>query len=658
MNKRLSEHPNSHGRSHLGVVILYGAAAAMLVSGGCTESSSSPAPRQNATSLDQKLTGEVLFDTVARTLGDLPQNVNLEVRPPVVVLDATNSRDRKTVMAIVANDPRNPVAAGLYNYLEVVTRNSRFESLRVQPGDRVRYFSQTDRFGKIFYIETEVFQVVNDNALLLTSAFQEPNFRPYRLEIWRYSDEKLKDIERRFSFYMRGRGELIGWEPSPDETVLNQVIDRLNQWIRRAKPQGEWRLDPLLETLSDDLRKLAPEASLAASIFQREDHRYLQEAVWLRDISNWARGDSLDPLERASRLFDWTVRNIQLETSESLGPVAHHPWHTLMYGRGTAEQRAWVFTLLCRQQGLEVVMLATPDAESPASLRPALAALWNEGKFYLFDLQLGLPIPGPGSPGGKPSGVATLAQVLADDSLLRRLDLDAEHPYRLQADDLRQAVALIEATPLALSKRMKLVEERLAGDNRIVLSVDATALAESVRGSERIGEVRLWDLPYRTLAAALAANDESREAAVAELRIFLWRPRLWKARVLHFQGKFEGDESAKTFYRAARPSEAKIEKAHIHPEEKQLVRSAKKYASYWLGLLLFEEGNYRVATEFLDRHTLQATPEGPWTLGARYNLARAQEAQGAIDEAIALYEVDTSPQSHGNRLRARWLRGQ
>ena len=47
-----------------------------------------------------------------------------------------------------------------------------------------------------------------------------------------------------------------------------------------------------------------------------------------------------------------------------------------------------------------------------------------------------------------------------------------------------------------------------------------------------------------------------------------------------------------------------------------------------------------------------------WTFGARYNLARTWEAQGKIEEAVALLEADTSPQRHGNLLRAKRLKSQ
>ncbi len=52
-----------------------------------------------------------------------------------------------------------------------------------------------------------------------------------------------------------------------------------------------------------------------------------------------------------------------------------------------------------------------------------------------------------------------------------------------------------------------------------------------------------------------------------------------------------------------------------------------------------------------------AKPTSPWQAAARYNLARCYEAEGQLAKAIEIYESDTdSPQSHGNRLRARWLK--
>ena len=127
---------------------------------------------------------------------------------------------------------------------------------------------------------------------------------------------------------------------------------------------------------------------------------------------------------RAARLFDWTVRNIQLERDESPRQrVPRQPWQVLLLGRGTAIERAWVFMLLARQQQLDVVLLATPDRQTAGQWHLWLPAQLVEGQLYLFDTELGLAVPGP-----KGHGVATLEQAASDGSLLRRLDA-ANRPY-------------------------------------------------------------------------------------------------------------------------------------------------------------------------------------------------------------------------------------
>lgn len=622
--------------------------AALLFFNGCTESGSPSSARNASRELSDALSGDVLLQDVITTLNNLPNYVNLELRPPTVVLDSSKSRDGRTVMAVVTTDPQQP-GSGAYDILYCTSRNSRFRLLEVQPGDRIRLFVLRDEYGKQDYIELVVQEVINETTLRIAGGLNQPVPAPERLEIWRYADERIMDIATRLRQYTE-RQPVVGWEPSPDEAALEQMIERLNQWARQRKPDGNWQLDPLVSTLPAELQKYIDQNDLATLTFRPYEARLLQESIWLRDISNWARGNALDDLGIAQNLFDWTVRNIQLTTREELNGRHHRPWQALMYGRGTADERAWIFTLLARQQGMPVVMLAYPDPENPEALKPWLPALLSKGELYLFDPQLGLPIPGPAD-----QPVATLAAVRADDQLLRRLDLDAEHPYPVQAADLEHVVALVEASPLTLSKRAKLFEEELAGDQKVALTSEPSLLAESLKSTGQIAEVRLWELPYQTRNEQLTREKQVQYIAAGEFQVFAFRPVLWKARVLHFRGEFDGEESAKSHYRRARPAESTIADAPRHDEEKNLIRQGKVHASYWLGLLTFDTQEYNVAVDYFLNRTLKATPDGLWTQGARYNLARTYEAQGKLDEATRLYTANNSPQSHGNRLRARWL---
>ncbi len=123
-------------------------------------------------------------------------------------------------------------------------------------------------------------------------------------------------------------------------------------------------------------------ATLGALAFPRPTGAAVREAILLRNVSRWARGEEVDDVSRATRLFDWTVRNIQLEPDRP-DPASPHfmkrPSETLIFGTGTALERAWVFILLARQQGLDAVMLAVDDAA--AGEAPALGSARGPSRF-------------------------------------------------------------------------------------------------------------------------------------------------------------------------------------------------------------------------------------------------------------------------------------
>lgn len=462
------------------------------------------------------------------------------------------------------------------------------------------------------------------------------------------------------------------------------LVSQLNQWIALQTPLSDWRREPLIDRLPESLQKLPELKGLEAMGFAKTDGLDLREAIWLRDASGWAGGTTPDDLERARRLFDWVVRNIQLETSgegDSDAPP-RLAWQSLLLGRGPAADRAWLFILLARQQGLDVVMLGR-QAEGDSSPTAWLPALLHKGQLYLFEPELGLPIPGP-----KGEGIATLAQAAADDALLRRLDLDDEHRYPMDAAGAQSMVALIEASPIYLAQRSALLESELTGEQKVILSVDPSALAERLKQCEHVVDVQLWTVPYERLVSQAKLGKSGRQRLAADFEPFVvplpkqtkkklsMVPALWKGRVLHLMGEFSGEDGAMHYYQIARPSEADIGKGPVMaPEETKSLRGkftpdewqqslnryielahvAKHDASYWLGLIAFERELFKSAADHLAKRTLDVNAESPWRAGALYNLARADEALGLNDDAIELYRQIESPQRHGNLLRARWL---
>jgi tetratricopeptide (TPR) repeat protein len=452
--------------------------------------------------------------------------------------------------------------------------------------------------------------------------------------------------------------------------MMPQICDRLNQWYRQEKPQVAWQQDPLIERLPDELQDMRIMKTLDLIQYRMIDAWYLQESVWLRDISKGARGDAFDDLDVAQRLFDWTIRNVYLEPDRTAtGEMnRHRPFEALLLGRGEAIDRAWVFMLLARQQGLDVVLLGFSEDDGK-DVKPWLPALVSNGELYLFDCRLGLPVPGPA---GQP--VAMLSQVVADPDLLRQLDLDAEHPYPVTAEDLQHVVALVEGSPQSLSRRMALVEARLAGDHKIALISPGDELAERVKNLSHVTDARLWQHPFEIWQRQATLGPDELQEAAREVAVFQAVPTLMTARSLYFKGNFDGEDGAKVHFMNARPADSVIDDYRL-PEETArklrreeipqyeaarivLLRHAKQDASFWLGLVCYEQADYPVAADYFAKRTIEATPNGPWTQAARYNLARTYEAMGQIDDAITLYESDTSPQRHGNKLRARRLRGE
>ncbi|MEM8681670.1 MAG: hypothetical protein AAGF97_20165, partial [Planctomycetota bacterium] len=356
-------------------------------------------------------------------------------------------------------------------------------------------------------------------------------------------------------------------------------------------------------------------------------------------------------------------------------------WEALLVGRGDPLVRARLFLLLCRQARIPAMMLGVDrDEQSPL---PWVAATWIGDRLYLFDLRLGLPIPAEGD-----QGIASLAQVQESPELLRQLDLEGQ-AYPMDASQLSQLIGMLDGSVPYLSQRMRIVEDALPNNQRMVLSAAPSALAAELRRSTDLAGFELWSLHYDTLNNRprwRAGKSPGYEQMQRELSLFLEDTPLAAARRQHFRGQYADDPpipGAKALYIQCRVPNADIERmsaeqlaqayaiekgAMIRFDErfveaaKAKARLTKQYASYWLGIISFEENHPKVAIDYFRKRVLDAFPAGVWEEAARYQLARSLELLGQtnddpslLEEAIRLYEDSESPQRDGNRLRARRL---
>ena len=206
---------------------------------------------------------------------------------------------------------------------------------------------------------------------------------------------------------------------------------------------------------------------------------------------------------------------------------------------------------------------------------------------------------------------------------------------------------------------MKLLETKLTGQNKIILSSSPRQIADRLQGRPLIAETRVLDGPVRSVALARAADQPGKAAPLGQrLAGAAFHHAAAPRRALEFKGEFDGERGAKAYFLKSRRSDDNLAKSNLSPQERALWGRAKQDASYWLGLIAFEQQNYDVAADYFARRTLELSPGGPWTEGARYNLARTYESSDQLDKAIDLLQSDSSPQKHGNRLRARRLKAQ
>jgi len=493
-------------------------------------------------------------------------------------------------------------------------------------------------------------------------------------------------------------------EHEPDEP-LPETIARLNQWIRSEPPMQPWKPDPLVAALPVGLLATPLMQRLGSTTFVESDGPFLHEAILMRQTSQFIVGDETDPLRKAELLFDWTMRNIQLDPNST----RLWPRESLLLGRAAPLDREWVFLSLARQQGLDVVWLAIPRNEENTQFSPWCPALFHNGELYPFDLLWGSPVPTADG-----QGVAALSEIVDNDDLLRQLDVSGKfYPYT--ADALQEVAALIAAREPFLSRRMRIVQERLDARNEnhgLVLHVAPSELASKVEELSGVLTAQLWLWPFEYAIRRESGSDESkamrREIAT---RMLPFRVRhivrtearqegefeqpvtettiwpLWAGRLHHLAGRFERrseqdvatqsrdefqsqlDEKAGParlsaaipFYLIARtkiqelddPPDEPLSEAQLQ-ELKQvgiLLRRMELDASYWLGLIRSQQGDETTAADFFQRSidlTKNRTAAAPF----RYNLGRAWESLGKHDQAIEQYRQERSP---GSLLRIKRL---
>lgn len=518
--------------------------------------------------------------------------------------------------------------------------------------------------------------------------------------------------------------------PANRQQAAKEVQLELNTWISQAdRTQVQFAPSPLLiefdQQVPAEMLRLVGCQNPVELQFSLWDVDYLYQCRMVSKLAHWitefpVRDNLMEPilqqyaseqdegnrlkLLNAYKLFDWTIRNIALEasgasveelTSDPRPPVtddamgySYLPWETLLFSSGDFIERGRVFCALAAQQGIETAWLSVqPGEEAAGKNQPG--KLWAIGVLIgddclLFEPKLGMPILDPDK-----VQLATLAQTLENERILRRLDLAGQFDYALSRADVQHFDFLIDAPPTAASARMKMLEQALLGDERMVVYRDLDALAGRLSGIAPGSSVQLWQTPLLAQVQAASVRERLQTPSpysmnyMARHGVWLMETAAATGRRKHLVGEFENtldeDGALKTYMDARVDDETlarlpydpavqhamQIAQIPGEPKEQhdariaqaQYILSLSKFAAhYLLAQLHFDRGNYQASENFWVKRVLNDPRAQDWWAAGHYTLARIYQQTGRLEQAAQELSFEGSPQAAGNRLRLRYLR--
>ena len=219
-------------------------------------------------------------------------------------------------------------------------------------------------------------------------------------------------------------------------------------------------------------------------------------------------------------------------------------------------------------------------------------------------------------------------------------------------------VGLIEADVMSVSHRMAILEKYLTGERQMKLTTSPNGLSRTLRTDHGIENSEIWVSAYEYYAFAAALSQRLTAGDTEAIKFVRERHdyqmledmyQLTRGCYKSLRGQFDDYElelgqelqrGSKTLLMASRLAQEKIsvmttdrnvqeELGYVRPEEMSLsdwqenlrrtkltfVRS-KDMASYFIGMIHMEQGNYADAIDWLEKRTLQIGVEATQSLSA------------------------------------------
>ncbi|MCC7419105.1 MAG: tetratricopeptide repeat protein [Planctomycetaceae bacterium] len=482
-------------------------------------------------------------------------------------------------------------------------------------------------------------------------------------------------------------------------TDRRQVSELFNQW--RGDCGGDVELAAFGAHAKKAFEPLVSDAefkAMAEGRISERDAETLRTAILLKRAGDVVVKSADRDIDRVNLLFQFVVRNVALSAPSS-EPIPQTPYDILILGRGSAEERAWLFAELLRQLRIDAVILkpATgvksqseaakaetteskpdPEAATSSGSEPSTAdeAPWLVGVLldepqkpvYLFDLWLGLPVPAPDD-SAFPPRPATLEQVVEKPEILGRLAQD-EGTYRFAPEAFHSMKVEVISSADPSLPRQKRLQSVLTGDDAVVLfdplddDEESPGLVSRVEafGGKRWGktDISVWSFPERSLVATEHLTDRQQQRQRIR-RHALDAP----ISIIPKQKKDEnGQERIEITFGNPKKTQLKTRIAQVLGDRKNAVRSynlvrfdgrldprlqpppefvrmharAEEDAFFWTGICQYEGGEFDAAASTF-RDYLARYPQGDWADHAREMQARAFARQQKFADAFKALET-------------------
>lgn len=308
-----------------------------------------------------------------------------------------------------------------------------------------------------------------------------------------------------------------------------QAIAVLNEWARGAKRIADKSGSGWEPTRPHALLKSLPKEwidQVTLEQFVERDATFLRDCLWAGQVAKFGAGDAESDLEIVLNLFEYVVRNVDLIPAGRRN-VPLGPFDVMVLGRGTAQERAWVFAELLRQRNIDSVILvprrALRDRDDEAYL---LVGVLFEKDILLFDPALGMPLPADvaAPKSALPRLPMTLRQATHDPELLAAVASDSGGRFVLTAALLAASQVELICHTEQLSARMRNLQQGLAGEQSTVVSdplEDATdqpglwsRVARHPAATWSADDVAIWSFPEAVReATAHLTPEQARELA-------------------------------------------------------------------------------------------------------------------------------------------------